>query len=141
MRHRMLLLLLGALSASADVDSAKSAAPSGQALIAALQGAWCVTDDDGKTCWGYDRFFDGPNIEACGRFPANGQRFRAAAVLEVMDQTVCYTVTTSDYVAIFPIGYRFCAKVIEINDELQRYTLDGEVFTTYRVSAGAVSCA
>jgi len=104
--------------------------PGGEALVSALQGHWCLSDDEGCSCWGYDRF-EGNIAYACGRFPDDGKSFAAKASFTVSGQTACYTVIESDDLRAYPIWHKFCARVLEINEKFQRYELDGEVFYTY----------
>jgi hypothetical protein len=136
-----MLVLTVPLAACLGDPKPSAATPADDALVAALQGAWCVSDDDGRTCWGYDRF-EGTTIRACGRLPEDDRPFSVVARLAMKDRTACYTVTETDAdsAAVYPVGHQFCATVLEINDRFQRYLLDGTVYTTYRVPMAAVAC-
>lgn len=134
------LAVLIALTAACSREPAPvPGTPADAELVKQLQGAWCVSDDGGKTCWGYDRF-DGQTVHACGRLPEDGQAFTAVASFAVSGQTACYTVIDSDRQDTYPPGHQFCATVLEINDRFQRYRMDGADFSTYRVPLAAVVC-
>lgn len=116
--------------------------PQDAALIRALEGSWCVSDDVGKTCWGYDTFLADGTVQSCGIIPETKKSFRAKASFKVIGATACYEVTGSDDLTSFPVGSKFCAKVLAIDDKSQRYKhLDtGETLTTYRVPTSRVNC-
>jgi hypothetical protein len=139
MRALLGLPLVLALAACSDTSVAPGT-PSGPALADALQGAWCVSDDEGKSCWGWDVFLDQQTIEACGRFPEDGRAFRARAKFTVEGTTACYEITESNHPTAFPIGHRFCATVLEINGEYQRYKMSGVTEKTYRTTTASVKC-
>lgn len=139
MRSLTYFLLIVASAACSDAAVAPET-PTGAALGKALNGAWCVSDDNGKTCWGWDVFLDGQTVESCGRFPGDGRAFRARAKFGIEGTTTCYEVTESNDSTTFPVGLKFCTKVLEINQEYQRYKVDGIVEKTYRVPSQSVSC-
>lgn len=138
----IILTTMAFVTACSRTDSAPNDVPRDAALARALQGSWCVTDDDGKTCWGYDTFLNNNTIQACGIIPETKKNFRATASFKVSGTTACYEVTESDDPLVFPVGHKFCAQVLVIDERLQRYKyLDtGDTFTTYRVPASTVRC-
>lgn len=140
-RLAFLLLVAPLLSACSPVGKSSSV-PRDTALVEALQGSWCVTDDDGKSCWGYDTFVSRNTVWACGVLPETRKSFRATASISVNGDKACYEVKESNDPAAFPVGHKFCVQVLAIDSKSQKYKhLDsGETHTTFRVPASSVKC-
>ncbi len=135
----LLAMPVVALVACSSEPEAVPGTPADAALAAQLQGAWCVSEDDGRTCWGFDRF-EGNKIYGCGKSPDDNRNISTVASFEVSGHTACYTVISSSDPKEFGNGHKFCAKVIEVNDRFQRHVLNGKVFTTYRVPVASAVC-
>jgi len=108
--------------------------------VSALQGAWCFSNDDGRSCWGWDVYVDSETIEACGRFPKDGNAFRARVKFRVDGTRACYEVTESNHFKAFPVGVKVCATVLEINGTHLRYRINGPIETAYRAPLSSVKC-
>lgn len=136
------LAILTLLAACSNADVPTPIVPADSALIDALQGSWCVTDDDGKSCWAYDTFTSRETIEACGIFPETGKTFRIRATFKVSGTKMCHTVTESNAPESLPVGNKFCTQVLAVDDKIQRYKYleTGEVDTIYRVPKSNVKC-
>jgi hypothetical protein len=141
MRRKALATVAAVLLSACSPRAAHDAVPRDEALVQALQGSWCVTEDNGKTCWGYDTF-ERNTISGCGVIPESNQKLRASATFRVSGTTACYEVTSTDDPSNFPVGHTFCTEVLAISASSQTYKhLDsGETYTTFRVPASAVAC-
>jgi len=140
--HRFVVTIASAITLSACSPKAENEnLPRDQALVAALQGSWCVTEDGGKTCWAYDTFSEN-TISGCGVIPETNERIRATARFTVNGTKTCYQVTSTDDPENFPVGHSFCTQVMAIDDRSQTYKhLDsGELHTTFRVPKSSVVC-
>ena len=82
-----LMLMLVAMAALSQRSSSDTE------LDQALQGAWCNSDDGGKSCWGYD-IFDKGKSRFCGRIPENGQVSAGTSTYSVDGTRVCHVVTS-----------------------------------------------
>lgn len=141
-RKQLFILAASTILAACSPREELGSAPRDAELVQALQGSWCVTDDDGKSCWGYDTFVDEKTIHACGVIPETKKSFRAKATFKVSGSKACYEVTETNDSASFPVGHKFCTQVLAIDAQSQRYKhLDtGDTFTTYRVPKSSVKC-
>jgi hypothetical protein len=117
-----------------------AAPPEGEDLLKAIQGNWCRSPDEGKTCEGVDRI-SSTNVSACGRFP-DGTTFTSQAEIKVQGRRVCLRVTQSSRSDIPQPGYTFCVDVLEINSKWQRYrsTRGGREHVLYRASEQNAKC-
>jgi hypothetical protein len=113
----------------------------GAALDAALQGAWCNSDDYGKTCWGYDMFSRGSST-SCGRIPESKEEFLATSRYRVDGKRVCHELTSTNPNSLLKVGEQICADVIEVNSRIQRFKLVGDDKETvvYRIPPTQVRC-
>src|SRR5262249_47894965 len=110
------------------------------ALARALEGAWCASEDGGKTCWGYDDFGEGM-VNSCGRFPETTAIFTARATYDVRNSRVCHVVTAASKSFPMAVGDRFCVEVLDIDARTQRFRLEsGDVATIFRVPREKVRC-
>lgn len=111
-------------------------------LEAALQGAWCNSDDGGKTCWGYDMFVGG-SVNSCGRFPETRTDFTGQSRYTISGAKVCHVVTDSSVPEVLKPGERFCVQILKIDSRTQRfrYLETGEETVVYRVDAKDVRCS
>jgi hypothetical protein len=116
--------------------------PEGAALSVALRGVWCASEDNGKTCWGYDHFVDERLIEACGAFPEDGKTFRLKGRYELLGRESSLTITDSNIPHLFPVGHEFCARVLQIDKRQHPYKnlVTGTEHTTYRVPETSKMC-
>jgi hypothetical protein len=114
--------------------SAEPAPPQGSALHRSLEGVWCNSNDNGRTCWAYDTFLDDGTFEACGKTDDDTRPFRATGMASVEGRRMCYVVTTaSDNFWLRP-GSRYCTDIIAIDERMHRYRdIDtGAEFTLHR---------
>jgi len=134
-----LLLLVVACTSSTD---GQSPVPEDAALSVALRGVWCASDDNGKTCWGYDHFVDEGLIEACGAFPEDGKTFLLKGRYELRGRESCLTITESNTPNSFPVGGKFCARVLRIDKRQHtfRNLETGTEHTSYRVPETSKRC-
>jgi hypothetical protein len=132
-----LMLLLVATSASSQRS------PTDTALVQALQGAWCNSDDGGKTCWGYD-IFDKGKSRFCGRFPENGQVSAGTSTYSVDGARVCHVVTSvgGDGEQPLKVGKRLCFRVLSIDSQQQTFRDEAAGTDTriYRMRVEDVRC-
>jgi hypothetical protein len=112
------------------------------ALDDALQGVWCISNDGGKSCWGFEEYRRG-FIWSCGRNPATQAVMKATLRYEVRGKEVCAVVT--DASATYPLkpGGPYCINVLDINDQTLQFlgvTSPSETKTNYRVSRARMRC-
>jgi hypothetical protein len=112
-----------------------------QQLDDSLQGAWCNSDDGGKTCWGFDVFEPGTS-RFCGRSPSDGQVMSGSSRYAISGNRICHMITSSNNASIFPIGERMCFVVLDIDASKQIFKSieDDEENTTYRTRLDNVRC-
>ena len=110
-------------------------------LEVALQGAWCNSDDGGKTCWGYDNIVSG-SVTSCGTFPQTRTNFTGQSRYTIRGAKVCHVVTESSVPEILKPGDRFCVEILQIDSRTQRFRdLDtGDETVVYRVDTKSVQC-
>lgn len=134
---RSLVIALAAFSAPAF---AHTPAPEGEALHRALEGAWCNSEDGGRSCWAWDRFFADGSFTACGRHEDESRPFRGSGRVTVQGRTMCYTVTEASENFWLRPGGRYCTEIVAIDAHTHRYRdLDtGAEFTLYRRDASHV---
>jgi len=135
----LVMLVLSACSRPADAPD--PGLPTDAALAEALVGAWCVSDDGGKTCIAYDVYESPTSVLACGASPA-GDAFRLRARVTVDGHRTCFEITESSETRFSTVGHRFCSTVLALDGRQHRYRFDGgdKVDTTYRVAADSVRC-
>ena len=135
---KMLLVPLLFLVNGADLPTV----PKDAALSAALRGVWCASEDNGKTCWGYDHFVDEGLVEACGAFPDDGTTFRLKGRYELRGRESCLTVIESNIPKFYPVGHRLCTRVLRIDKRQHTYknVASGTEHTTYRVPETSKRC-
>lgn len=138
MKHiRILMPLLGLIPMLTQAQAPLKDA----ALERALDGAWCNSDDGGKTCWGYD-LFDRGNLRSCGRFPETKQSFVGQSRYNVNGSRVCHVITHSSVPELLKPGEGFCVDVLQIDAKTQTFRdLDTNIDTVvYRVDRKSVKC-
>lgn len=115
--------------------------PTDKALAKAIRGVWCVSEDQGKSCLGYDQVVDGENAAACGA-DSSGEPIWGKAKYAVHGNEVCYEMTETSHPEVTPVGYRFCAITLSIDDEKQTYKVpaDDKTHTMYRTSLTSLPC-
>jgi len=132
-----LILVLLATNASSQRP------PTNTELDKALQGAWCNSDDGGKTCWGYDIFEKGKS-RFCGRFPESGQVSAGTSTYSVDGPRVCHVVTSTggDGEQPLKVGERLCFRVLNIDSQQQTFRdeSDGTETRIYRMRVEDVRC-
>jgi hypothetical protein len=112
-------------------------------LDRALQGAWCNSDDGGKTCWGYDIFSKGQS-RFCGRLPENGQAWAGTSTYSIDKARICHVITSigGDGEQPLKVGERLCFQILSIDSEQQ--TFRDEAYETetrvYRTRLEDVRC-
>ncbi len=92
----------------------------GPELIMAMVGDWCLSIDEGKSCWNHHRFTD-TTIHSCGVVPKTGAAFEARSSYTVEGALLCQTVVTSSLPDIITPGYKTCTEIIEINTKIHRF--------------------
>ena len=135
--YAMVLLVLA--------NSLASAAPSpplDASLDKAMFGAWCSSEDGGKTCWGYDQF-DSGIVRSCGRFSNSEVDFFVRSRYIINGTKVCYTIAQSTLPEILKIGQRFCEDVLQIDFRTRRVRdlESNEESVSYRTNEKTVKCA
>ncbi len=133
--------LLASLSFLLAAASAHAASvPTDQALAKSIRGVWCVSEDQGKTCLGYDQIIDSETSAACGDY--DGELLWGRGTHAVRGSEVCYEMTATSHPEVTPVGYRFCAIVLSIDDEKQTYKFpdNDKVHTMYRTSLTSLPC-
>ena len=132
---------LALAAALAGVVPAATAAQDA-ALLQALQGVWCNSNDGGRTCWAYDEFFADGSFAACGRTDDDPRPFRGGGPVSVSGRRMCYPVAfASDNFWLRP-GGRYCTDILSIDARTHRYRdIDTQQeFTLHRVAHGATRC-
>jgi len=142
--HRLRWMTGPALALAAAMAGMVPAATAAQdaALLQALQGVWCNSNDGGRTCWAYDEFFADGSFEACGRTDDDPRPFRGGGPVSVSGRRMCYTVAfASDNFWLRP-GGRYCTDILSIDARTHRYRdIDTQQeFTLHRVAHGARRC-
>ena len=122
--------------------AAGPAAPTDEALAAALLGVWCNSNDGGRSCWAYDEFAPGGRFEACGRTEDDGHAFRGQGEFSVAGQRMCYVVRSASPTFWLPPGARYCTDILAIDARTHRYRdIDTQqTFTLYRMASGRKTC-
>jgi len=122
--------------------SAEPAPQQGIALHRALEGVWCNSNDNGRTCWAYDTFLDDGTFEACGKTDDDIRPFRATGMVSVEGRRMCYVVAAAtDNFWLRPRS-RYCTDIIAIDERTHRYRdIDtGAEFTLHRRPAFEKRC-
>lgn len=115
----------------------------GPALAAALQGAWCNSEDGGRSCWAYDVFLPDGRLQACGRWPDDPQPFFGVGVVTISGDRMCYRVTEASANFWVRPGSQYCTRILAVSPQMHRYQdLDsGRIDTLTRVPlAQAAPC-
>ena len=114
----------------------------GLALAAALEGAWCNTTDDGRSCWAYDIFRPDGTLRACGRFPDEKQAFDGTGRVSISGQVMCYRVLHATENFWVKPGSTYCTRIVEISATAHTYQdlESGARFKLLRVPSGSVTC-
>lgn len=133
------LSLLGALAACA---APPPRVPQDEALARALRGAWCNSDDGGRTCWAYDHFRDDGTLRACGRHPDEPAGFDGVGVVRIDGTRLCYRVTAATPNFWVRPGTRFCTRIVAVGADWHRYQdpESGALTTLTRVPVDQVRC-
>ncbi len=133
--------LITSFAFSLIVVSAGGKSLTGTTLEAALEGAWCNSEDGGSTCWGFDEFHKGVG-HACARVPGTNFIFSAKSTYVVEGSRVCHRVREISSGAPFVIGERMCFDVLEIDGAHQTFrdVETGEVATILRIPQEQVRC-
>lgn len=110
-------------------------------LQQALEGAWCNSIDQGKTCWGFDIFEKG-QTRYCGRLPETGEVVYGSTKYFVKGNRVCHTITSSNTDDVLEVGEEFCFDVLSVDAERQvfRSVETRDLDTLYRTSISSVVC-
>ena len=134
-------LICSSVLIALTVSATPASAPTDAALDRALQGAWCNSEDAGRTCWGFDVFDDGMT-RSCGQAPGTSIKFFSRTRYTVNGRRVCHRFIESSQPGTVKPGDTFCADVLEIDDKIQRFRLDGAAGDSwiYRVDRSAVRC-
>lgn len=113
------------------------------ALLQALQGAWCNSDDGGASCWAWDQFFADGTLRACGRQPDEREPFSGRGAVTVEGDRMCYRVTRATANFWVRPGSVYCTRIVAIGASSHVYEdLDGgRRHTLLRVPASRVDCA
>jgi len=117
--------------------------PGDSELDRALQGAWCNSDDGGKTCWGYDIFSKGQS-RFCGRLPENGQVSAGTSTYTIDGTRICHVVTSigGDGEQPLKVGERMCFRILSIDSQQQTFLDEtyGTETQVYRMRLDDVRC-
>ena len=113
-----------------------------RALSAALLGAWCNSDDGGRSCWAYDQFFDDGTLRACGRQPDEREPFDGLGAVSIQGDVMCYVVRRATPNFWVRAGSRYCTRIVEISASTHVYEdIDsGTRHTLHRVPIPSVHC-
>lgn len=117
--------------------------PEGLVLAVSLRdGAWCNSEDNGKTCSAYDDFREDGTIAACGQFSDDRRPFSAQGTYEVKGRFTCFVVTEASETFGLKPGYKFCTESLKIDAKEHTYrdVETGEITTQYRVPKTAMKC-
>jgi hypothetical protein len=86
-------------------------------LDSAIQGAWCNSEDGGKTCVGYD-FFESGKSTYCGVDAKSGQRFSGTSNYAIHRNTLCHVVSSVDNEPFLKVGDRVCFLIVNAQPDL-----------------------
>lgn len=141
MNMRTFLGLLATLGLTAWSSVVNTAPLKNLELDRALQGAWCNSDDGGKTCWGYDIFERG-NSKYCGAFPESGKAYAGTSKYEIRGNRICHTVASTSDEAILKVGELVCFIVLDIDADKQSFRSvdDLKIIKLYRDDAEKIQC-
>lgn len=131
-------VLLGACASASDEPRPLR----DRALVEALRGAWCNSDDGGRTCWAYDIFHADGTLRACGRFPDESQPFDGTGVVGVEGNVMCYRVTRATPGFWVKPGTAYCTRILSVSGTSHTYQdMDsGRTFRLFRVPLSAARC-
>jgi len=137
------LVCVTALLCTALQARAEPPVPQGPALQRALEGVWCNSHDQGRSCWAYDEFLGDGSFRACGRTDDDPRPFHGAGQVTIQGQTMCYVVTAASDNFWLPPGQRYCTEITAMGPWTHRYRdIDtGAEFTLYRRAATRAPCA
>ena len=114
-----------------------------KALASALVGAWCNSDDGGKTCWAYDVFKADGTLRACGRFPDERRAFDGEGLVSVSGNVMCYRVRSATENFWVKPGSSYCTRILGVSRNSHTYQdmESGAKFSLTRVRSEAVTCS
>jgi hypothetical protein len=120
---------------------ASSAALRDRELDDGLQGVWCISDDGGESCWGFEEYRKG-FISSCGRKPNTQAVMTATLRYEVRGNRVCAVVTEAS--ATYPLrpGGPYCITVLDVDGRTLQFRGVGSsaTMTNYRVPRTSMRC-
>ncbi len=131
-----------ALVALAATLGCSDPVPQGEALRAAMVGAWCNSQDGGKTCWAYDFIDADGKALACNVEARGGLSYVATAQHTVEAAESCFVILGSA-VPELEVGHRLCIQSFMIDAQIHRFqykSQDGEVVTLHRRASPPPRC-
>jgi hypothetical protein len=118
MRAHVGLVLFTVLSGCASRESVPSL---DEKLAQDLVGAWCNSNDGGKTCWAFDEFNSSGHFQACGKTEDELVGFAGGGRFTVNGQRMCYVLDTATPNFWLQAGSRYCTDILAIGPERHRY--------------------
>ena len=121
---------------AAEAPAGRASVPEGDVLRSRLIGLWGASTDSGQSFWAIDEYREDGTIEATGTSRESGEAFRVVGSYIVKGRFSCVEVTQSSDESAFPVGLKFCAEILSIDDSMLRfrYTDSGRVDTLYRTT-------
>jgi hypothetical protein len=113
----------------------------GDKLAAALEGAWCNSEDGGKTCWAFEDFASGA-ATSCGQSLEDGTKFLIKGNYTIRGDLVCHEATASNVSSMAKPGDRFCVQIVHIDEKTQQYRFSphDEIHTLHRIPREDIRC-
>jgi hypothetical protein len=111
-------------------------------LSLALAGAWCNSDDGGRTCWAYDIFGPDGTLRACGQFPDEALPFDGTGVVSVTGNVMCYRVTAATPNFWVKPGTTYCTRILAVSRKAHTYQdmESGRTHMLTRVASEVANC-
>jgi hypothetical protein len=107
-----------------------------------LLGTWCTLAEDGQSCIDHHEYLEDMTLRSCMIDSLYKKYVVAAATVQLKGNTVCLKVTESNETTGTPIGYEFCAEIVEITPTLARYRTvpRGDLLIEKRLPPGSPQC-
>lgn len=113
---------------------AQTEAPRDAALRQAILGRWCLSEDDNKTCWGYNLLRADGTFSSSGVHPETHRPFHIEGTFEAKGQMACFLAIRNDSELNPKAGESICSTILSVQHGRQVFRQYGDdtVRTIYR---------
>jgi hypothetical protein len=117
----MLPILALLVSMSATAPSSVAEVPKDAALARALDGTWCFSRDEGKTCWAWEKVTAEGGLRVWGQTSDGLNEFWSEGTYTVDGVVTCVKITAASEHAHHVAGDAFCAEVLQVDEKIHRF--------------------